>query len=291
MVIFLMPWRVAATILSCISVVGAIEFPATLDVDIIYPRNGTFAPTVLTPIIFAIRNPQLAEPLVLNFQWDIYKGESPLSDGPFSFGSKDLQWVDFSNISDPYFVYTSTNKLNFEDSWWIRWSVAWGNCSESPGTIDPVKTSFSYRNNVVEFTTKNGTRPLDLSSVNTADDDTCGNVTDTRVTFNVTGVLDTSFPSRYGGRETCAVLASSSNSTAPPPTRTCGAEVGASAASSILAAITSQACAGFATNPNVACPTESPSSAARGKGAQFLAGSTTWLKTLTFARIMYNFVL
>ncbi|KAI1660775.1 hypothetical protein F4813DRAFT_348288 [Daldinia decipiens] len=287
MVLLLTSWRVAATILSCISAVKAIEFPATLDVDLIYPRNGTFAPTVLTPIVFAIRNPQLAKPLDLSFQWDIYKEDEPVSDGPFSSGNKDLQWVDFSNISDPYFVFTYTKKLNVEDSWWIRWEVAWRNCSETPSTLYPVEISFSHRNNVVEFTTKNGTKQLDLASVNTPDDETCGNVTDTRVTLNVTGSLDTPHPYKYDGRETCAILAPPSNVTAPPPTRTCGVEVGASAASSISAAITSQACTGFATDPNVACPTESPSSAMKSKDVQFLEGIATWLEMLVFTGVTY----
>ncbi|KAI0844732.1 hypothetical protein F5Y00DRAFT_187992 [Daldinia vernicosa] len=288
MVLLLTSRRVAATILlSCVSAVEAIEFPATLEVDIIYPRNGTFAPTVLTPIVFAIRNPQLAEPLDINFSWDIYKESQPLGDGPFSSGSKDLRWVDFSNISDPYFVYTYSKMLDVEDSWWIRWELAWGNCSKIPSTIDSVEISFGRRNNVIEFTTKNGAKQLDLASVNTPDDDTCGNVTDTRVAFNVTGVLDTPRPDKYDDRETCAVLAPPSNATAPPPTRTCGAEVGASAASSISAAITSRACAGFATDPNVTCPPESPSSAAKSKEVQFLAGMTTWLNTLVFAGVAY----
>ncbi|KAI0111992.1 hypothetical protein F4814DRAFT_424395 [Daldinia grandis] len=291
MILLLTPRRVAATILSCISVVKAIEFPATLEVDLIYPRNGTFAPTVLTPIVFAIRNPQLAEPLDLGFQWDIYKGDQPVTDGPFSSGSKDLQWVNFSNISDPYFVYTYTKKLNFEDSWWMRWEVVWGNCSKTLSTIDPVEISFSRRTNVIDFTTKNGAKQLDLATVNMPDDDTCGNVTDTHIALNLTGVLDTPRPSQYDGREICAVLAPPSNVTAPPPTRTCGAEVGASAASSISAAITSRVCAGFPTDPNVACPSESPSKATRGKGAQLLAGSMAWLKGLTFACVMYILVL
>ncbi|KAI1475604.1 hypothetical protein F4774DRAFT_396629 [Daldinia eschscholtzii] len=286
-------WCVAATILSYVSMVRGIDFPATVEVDLIYPRNGTFAPSVLTPIVFSIRNPQLASPLDLNLQWDIYRNDRPLGEGPWTQASKNLRWVDFSNVSDPYIAYSWTGKLNVETTWWIRWGVLWGNCSRSPDRYTKEgmasTTSFKLKNNVVEFTTKNGSTELDLASVNRPGDDTCGNVTDTRVTFNVTGVLDTPDPSKYDDRETCAVLAPPSNVTIPPPTRTCGAEIDASTASSILAAITATVCAGLP-GPDVSCPPESLSSATRSKGVLSMAGATSWLMSLLFASVIHLLV-
>ncbi|KAI1470471.1 uncharacterized protein F4812DRAFT_417712 [Daldinia caldariorum] len=280
-------WCIAATIISWVSTVRAIDFPATLDVDIVYPRNGTFAPTLLTPIVFTIRNPQLAAPLDLNLDWAIYRNDRPVGDGPWSDGTKRLIWATNPNATDPFFVYAYTYKLNVETSWWLRWELSWGNCSQSE-TNHP-NFSFNRKVNVVEFTTKNGSTQFDLATVNRPGDDTCGNVTDTRVSFNVTGVLDTRDAYKYDDIDTCAVLAPPSNITAPPPTRTCGPEIDASAASSISAAITATACAWFP-DPELSCPPEKPSSAVRGIGGPFLAGTATWLKVFMSASVAYILV-
>ncbi|KAI1800509.1 hypothetical protein F4811DRAFT_25620 [Daldinia bambusicola] len=287
---FLTWWCVAATILSWVSTVRAINFPATVDIDIVYPRNGTFAPEVLTPIVFTVRNPQLAAPLDLNLRWEIYRNDRPFNDGPWSVGTKRLIWATNPNATDPFYVYGYTDKLNVEAPWWLRWKLSWGNCSQSddpnqePGVASDV--SFSHVRNIVEFTTKNGSTQLDLATVNRPGDDTCGNVTDTRVTFNVTGVLDTPRPYQYDDLDTCAVLAPPSNITTPPPTKTCGPEIDASAASSILAGITATACANLP-GPDVSCPPDKPSSAIRSIGGPFLAGTATWLKIFMSASVAY----
>lgn len=43
--------------------VGATTFPATVEVDLIFPRNDTYGPSVLFPIVFAIQNIALAPSL------------------------------------------------------------------------------------------------------------------------------------------------------------------------------------------------------------------------------------
>lgn len=42
---------------------GAITFPATVEVDLVFPRNDTYTPAALIPIVFAIQNAQLAASL------------------------------------------------------------------------------------------------------------------------------------------------------------------------------------------------------------------------------------
>ncbi|KAI8960072.1 hypothetical protein F5Y11DRAFT_282865 [Daldinia sp. FL1419] len=283
-------WYIATAIFSSMYMVRANEFPTTVDVDIIYPRNGTFAPTLITPIVFAVRNMKQAKPLNLRLSWDIYGDKHPVRDGLYSTGSADLTWVDYSNVSDIYYEYSWTAMLNLEDSWWIRWEISWGNCSRIPekrlGEDMATDGDFHYANRVVEFTTKNGAKELDLAEVNKPGDDTCGNTTDTRATFNIVDVLNSKNIPNYHGGDTCAVLAPPSNATSLAPTRTCGTEVGASAASSISAAITSQICNRYP-RPEVSCPPEEPSSATR--AIPFLVG-TIWINIFVLASGVYMFL-
>jgi hypothetical protein len=92
--------------LTCGSV--AQTYPATVEFDVIFPRNDTYAPVELMPVVFAIQNPQAAVPLTLGIEWSI--GRIGSSEDSLAGGLIDLTWANFS--SDPYFVVLSTNQLN-----------------------------------------------------------------------------------------------------------------------------------------------------------------------------------
>ncbi|KAI1778199.1 hypothetical protein F4818DRAFT_405165 [Hypoxylon cercidicola] len=276
-------WLILAPVLPCWSAAQqSIAFPATVDVELIFPRNDTYAPTVLMPIVFAIRNAQLAAPLDLNFGWTVYNMDDP--HGPAIDGYLHLTNVDFSNTSDPYFAFRTTNEFNAtEASWYLIWTLSSGNCSRSDASRgdDGVASSISFYNRVnpVSFTTRNGAQQPDL----VPSDDTCASP-DSYFTFNVTGILGTPDPAKYDGRDTCAVLAPT-NMTASPTAALCGAGIDASAASSISAAITATACA--FPNPVVSCPPDATSGAAAGNGMPFLGRRMAWLKTAAFAGLAF----
>lgn len=247
-------------------------FPTTVEVDLIFPRNTTYAPSVLMPIVFAIQNSQLAAPLDFNFQWDIsplgvYNGSSSES------GILDLTWANFSG-STLYFAHAATSVLNVEKAWMFGWSLSSGNCSGSSG----IESSLGGNNqhNFIEFVTRNGAQQPDLVAATT--DDTCSN-TESYI-FNVTGTLEVD-PSRYDGRNSCAVVAPMWTSAANP----CGARLDASAASSISAAMTHTACA--ALHPVVSCPT---ATSAACREAQFLRRESTFL-VAAFGWLAYVFML
>ncbi|KAK0655012.1 hypothetical protein B0T16DRAFT_3144 [Cercophora newfieldiana] len=225
-----------------------VTFPGTLEVDLIFPRNVTYSPAQFFPFIFAIQNPLLAIPLDLSIRYAL-----------FSFGTTDGS--NASNISidgdidlqndkisswDPYLAYPAfdfTTKLSItQGTWLLTWTASSGNCSANP---ESGRTDQSYLNRDahVWFTTKKGALPVDL--VAATDAGTCP-VNTSNLTYNITGTLDTPDPSKFDGRDSCAILSS------PPAANPCGAKIAVTAASSISAAITASHCA--FPHPLVKCP-------------------------------------
>lgn len=127
-------------------------FPAIAEVDLIFPRNDTYPPSAITPIVFAIQNSQLAAPLHLWFSWSLYQlgRDNPVDSGLLVPGQGDL-FANFSS-SDPFFAFVHARQLNHTESvWGLEWSLFAVNCSatSSPAHRDD-------HNNVLYFTTKNG---------------------------------------------------------------------------------------------------------------------------------------
>ncbi|KAI0385410.1 hypothetical protein F5Y04DRAFT_245781 [Hypomontagnella monticulosa] len=258
----------------------AIDFPTSVEVNLIFPRNDTYAPTQFMPIVFSIQNSKLAAALDLNVVYYLFQHDT--EDNPQFTGFKNLNNVDFSNASDPYFVLGSTDILNTaEATWSLVWTLASGNCSYS--TLDMMRgddtnlaSNFTFRSESqsIIFTTKNGAQKPDLTS---KDDGTCGNTTGTYRTFNVTGIMDVPSSEKYDGHNTCAVLGSD---TTPTPTTGshCGPRIDPSAAESLAAAVTCDAL-----HPVSGCPTETPSTATTIGGP--------WLMMAAICSIVYYLVL
>ncbi|KAH8703903.1 hypothetical protein BGW36DRAFT_370209 [Talaromyces proteolyticus] len=228
----------------------ALTFPATVEVDLVFPRNDTYAPAALIPVVFAIQNAQLAASLDPKFQFTVTSASD--SSNEITTAILDLTNATFSR-SDPYYALGYIHSLNgIEGQWVLAWSLSTGNCSGS--SDDTVNIGHLNQNTNVFFTTKNGTQPPDLVAAS-ADNSTCA-ATDDSYTFNVTGTLDVADTIKYDGRSSCAVL-----SPTLPTANPCAAAVNVAAAASISAAITSTACAWQ--NPNVTCPSSSSSAAGR----------------------------
>jgi hypothetical protein len=252
-----------------------LTFPATAEVDLIFPQNDTYAPTSIMPIVFAIQNSQLLASLDLSFEWSL----SNSSNHEYNLASGNLDLINTnSSSSDPYFAYAITfNITAIEGSWMLTWNSRAVNCSTSPsnstfGAVD--------QRQFVVFTTKIGAQQPDLVAATA--DDTCAH--SESFTYNVTGVIGViEDPNKYDSRNSCAVIASTQPDHTPNP---CGARVDASAASSISAAITHTACAQL--HPIVSCPPTKNDGVRR--EAQLLVKGTIWL-TVTFGWLMSILVL
>jgi hypothetical protein len=204
---------------------SAATYPATVEFDVVFPRNDTYAPAELMPVVFAIQNPQAAVPLTLGIEWSLQRLGS--SGGPLAGSFVDLAWANFS--TDPYFVVLSTNQLNAtEGSFGLLWVLHSGNCSGNLPGATQLGSSIGYNN--IKFTTKNGAQQPSLMT----GPDMCPIE---NLTFNVTGTLPVADPIQYSDRNVCAVV-----SEPPPPANPCAVKVNDSIASSISVAITASAC-------------------------------------------------
>ncbi|KAB5539352.1 hypothetical protein GE09DRAFT_315742 [Coniochaeta sp. 2T2.1] len=227
--------------------VGANTFPATVEVDLIFPRNETYAPSAIFPIVFAFQNAALVpslNPVLDMLLWDS-AGNDIMADQPYI----NLQWNNFSS-HDPTYVYTYVVGLDTDGvdgaapaSHALNWGLTFANCSNETGALVFAGGS---RSTPVFFTIQSGAKQPDLVA-STAGSSSCADIS--HFAFNLTGTLNVSFPAVYGGCNTCAVFSDGAQTlVAGNP---CAARVNPDTASSILAALTATACA--APRPVISC--------------------------------------
>jgi hypothetical protein len=234
-------------VLTCGS--AAQTYPATVEFDLVFPRNDTFAPAELMPLIFAIQNPKATVALPFAIEWSIARvGVGILFGDTFT-----PSWANYSTDPDPYFIYTWTPFLNStEGTFSLLWVLHSGNCSNGIPSGIPILGG-SQTNNFMEFTLKKGAQQQSLVT----GPDTCPTE---YVTFNVTGTMPVEDIVDFSFYDTCAVLAPQ-----PPPANPCAVKVNDTIASSISAIITASACttplvpAGVTAHPVLSsgCPTPS----------------------------------
>ncbi|TQV98248.1 hypothetical protein IF1G_02328 [Cordyceps javanica] len=221
------------------------------EVDVLFPRNDTFAPTPLLPIVFAVQNPAVARQLNLRLSYRVIPHGRPDA-------ATDYERVRLNALpGDGATFYAHdlvTGLLDAEGTWEFFWQLRWNNCTSSSSssssseehgadghfardTQEPVQSFI--------FTTHKGGSEPDLVAV--GGEDRCGNAQG--VGFEVLDVLDVPPPQNADMLTSCAHLA------LPAPTPTpCSAAVPSEAAQSISSRITQAAC--LAATPVVSCPPE-----------------------------------
>jgi hypothetical protein len=236
------------------------SLPATVEVDLIFPRNDTYAPSPDMPFVFAIQNAQVAAAALNPEFWlQVVK-----LDGNYSVGASVTLRTSTANFSssDPYFVYWDTDLFNHtEGAWSLIWDVGTLNCSEQANLEWP-RLRGQTLGNYVMFTTKSGGKQADLVAATA--ESTCA---DTQAfTYNVTDIWPDNRlwewePYNEDGtrnqRNTCAVL----SPTPPPPPQPCRVKIDAAAASSIIRELSCRSWDG--------CPSFSP--------ARFRVTGAAWL--------------
>lgn len=249
------------------------------EVDLVFPRNDTFEPMPLMPLVFAIQNYAAFKKLYASIEYRLELLHRPQNATfiPFrSFSFEDLP----TNESTVFLRHGFPNLVNTENTWKLQWKARWTNCSTSDdGTAFDddhgiedwhgfhTRTYEPYQNLI--FTTREGGRQPNLTTLTTGDD--CDKTQ--AFTFNVTKTLRLPLALEGWGPSSCALLAS------PPPTpRPCKASVPPKAASSISSTLTHIEC--FASTPAVSCPTKTGGATVHGPGAKdacWTAGFFAWL--------------
>ncbi len=197
--------------------VSAIPTPGTFEVDLLFPRNSTYTPQALMPIVFALQNPTLASQLEASLNWQLWEGNNRSSPGSVTDGLMELSLTNDLSSSEPFLFYRFVNTIAYPDgSWTLSWDLLINNCSQPPGSSKSILT----QSNTAVFTTSSSGQAPDLMAATSAD--MCGTVEASA--FNVTSSGDF-----------CGVLGAS------PTTNPCAATIHPAAVSSISASASAQA--------------------------------------------------
>lgn len=254
-----------------------------VEVDLIFPRNDTYATTELMPIVFAVQNPLIASGLELLLTWQIIQNTGNISimaraiDSTFPLSS-----YQSAQNNDTFFETDSIfNITNIESSWVFYWSIATSNCSSVSASLSnsSINSLIDQGRKNITFTTKNGAPAPDL--VGATAEGTCA--ADQSFTFDVidiTSILYSTSLVTY-----CAVLPSTSPTSTPNP---CAPKIDAPAASSISSTLTEVYCIFPDSRTLLSCP-PAPTKTGGGMGRHFPSGGTVWF-TAYFGWLMYSIV-
>jgi hypothetical protein len=262
--------QILVFIATCAKMVGASS--GVLEVDLIFPRNETYAPTPNLPIIFAFQNSHLApflDPLIYITAGLVQNlnGSTPPWAPPASIDLEQLQWANFTN-NDTYFAYPTYNRNKFifatEGIWEITWTFTWAVCTEDS------LANYTFMRNGSQHTTlltiREGAQEVDLVSGTT--DKSCSR--QDGVVVNITNTLHIPSSAHREGHtdkwegqgDMCASTASSVPSSVPT-SDPCRVSISPAAAASISCSITfgSSATNFSTTTSSLTCPEDKKSAA------------------------------
>ncbi|KAM0253118.1 hypothetical protein ACHAQJ_007394 [Trichoderma viride] len=88
--------------------------PGIFEVDLLFPRNETYAPNPLMPVVFALQNPTLASVngLIATIDWELWKGNNRTSAGSITNNSIDLAHENLTS-SGPSLVSRTVNTFAY----------------------------------------------------------------------------------------------------------------------------------------------------------------------------------
>ncbi|KAH8880846.1 hypothetical protein GQ53DRAFT_832860 [Thozetella sp. PMI_491] len=191
--------------------------PVTIEVDLIFPRNDTYAPVAPMPIVWAVQGADGIPPLPHIIYWVIYDehGRSIHPNPPLNLKNS-------SFTTSPYFAVAYTDGMNVtEGTWTLQWKWDMERCNNETnphgfGSIGAVE-------NTLVFSTRNGAKQPDIQP---SDSRSCGsgppalNITD----INPVNGVDATFEQVFN----CPVVAN-----ATVPANPCRVQVDAATASNL----------------------------------------------------------
>ncbi|KAF7514718.1 hypothetical protein G7054_g15063 [Neopestalotiopsis clavispora] len=220
-------WLVAAY-------VGAVQAATNvtsgiMEVDLVFPRNETYALNSTFPIVFAINNPELVSLLSPRIYFTVNEWDN-INNMPVGT-TYDLRYENYS--SDPLFAYHTFPGLDTETVWWLTWRVTWGNCTKENHKIN---TSYDKYSTSLTFTTSSSGQAVDLVAGTESDD--CP--AESGVALEVASTLDVSVGVNWEGfSDKCPVLADTTPTATP-----CEVKIDAATEASMAASLASDACLG-----------------------------------------------
>ncbi|RAK99290.1 uncharacterized protein BO80DRAFT_426578 [Aspergillus ibericus CBS 121593] len=229
--------------------------PGIFEVDLIFPRNETYAPHTLLPVVFALQNPPLAFPVAAWISWSLWEGNNLTSPGSITDGVIELALLNLTS-TEPLLVTRFIDTIPYPNGFWtFEWSLQMDMCSAGYGPGQFIDT-----NSTTVFTISQSGQAPDLVAATSSDK--CGTMK--AYAYNITAE-----------GESCGYFGPS------PTTNPCAVTVNAAAASSVMAAGTALACDPLESSiyPNVTCPPVSVSSS-NVAGQYHMAAAPTLLTLL-----------
>ncbi|KAF7173729.1 hypothetical protein CNMCM6106_007766 [Aspergillus hiratsukae] len=224
-----------------------INASSVLEVDLVFPRNETYAPTEWFPIVFAFQNPKSAKYLNFDLSYNLWN----LDDRNNSLTrSHDLRWANWSS-HDPYFAHEFLSSFRVQGRWKLDWSLSWQSCDEYAFEHNPLRADM-IRNTSTKstwFTIQDSAPTVDLVAA-TANKSCPGEY---GVAIDVTDkTMQVPMWVNWAGGEytddTCAVVASSPTPTPDP----CRVDIDSTIVASMTASLKARLCDSL--NPPADCP-------------------------------------
>lgn len=197
--------------LASLSSTAEFYITGSVEVDLVFPQNETYAPTELFPVGFAIQNPYRAIVSSLNLIINVEIWNYPALNRAVVVERYNLLNFSRSSGSDTHFEYRPYSEFNQPGVWQLIWSVNWTSCTDESLGKSVWEDDRLYLNSsapkVIMFTIEDGAREVDL---NVAEGDKrCDH--DNAVVIDVEGAFTVS---AWAGGDTCAVIG---NGTAADP--------------------------------------------------------------------------
>lgn len=264
-------WAALFSLLSAV-VAKVPHYPTALEVDIVFPRNDTYAPVDVFPLVIAIQNSFLSQFLEFDMLllWAIFHADNQSISVDSGYFETNPPTYD-----DQRYLVSSTTKLNStEGRFALYWKLGVNNCSvanvnaNGTSTIDNLYTSYT---NETYFTLQNAAQPPDLVAATSPD--TCASMA--AIVLNVTGYTPVPgvMPNPNLSPEEQSQCPMIRNTTAPPTP--CSVRLNQTQAASISASATRLACGQWPTDDpgyKAACESEPESASSLLNTATVQAG-------------------
>ena len=237
------------------TIVNASDF---LEIDLIFPRNESYAPTDRFPVVFAFQNAGRAKYLNPGLEFTLWN----LQDLDASLTlSHDLRWTNWTD-QDTYLAHDYYTLFKDEGHYRVTWTLTWQSCDENAFDDNPLDTADMIRNSTTWatwFTTESSAPKVDLvaGTANKTCPSEHGVVIDvTDKTMKVP--REVSWSGSDYTNNTCAIVAKSTQTSTPTPDP-CRVHIDKTAVASMEASLLARLCRG--SNPPSDCPEEKKSAA------------------------------
>ncbi|OAA63575.1 hypothetical protein SPI_03738 [Niveomyces insectorum RCEF 264] len=257
---------------------AATSFPASVDLNLVFPRNATYDANALLPIVFAFSNPALITPLQGFLSFQFYEASNDSNGWDYSLFVQPTNHFHLDTNGTTYLAVGTLSELfGKAGTWLLRWTFDTTNCSTTnAGYLE----SWTFRYLGVGYSDGSARRSVTFSTTTGGDgaqpdvaaaaaNTTCGTQNATGsgpIIAEVAGTLNVSlakpdFNDNFYG-DTCAVVSAEVGSPSRTEPLSCAVSLDAGAIASVSAAVTRHACS--SRTPVISCTPAASSSVASG---------------------------